>query len=184
MLKSVGDYQLTGQIGKGTYADVYRGSHKKTGQRYAIKMISKDILSEPRLLAGLRCEIDIMREFENENIVRLHEHFSSEKNFYLVLELCAGGDLNKFIRRNKRLEERVAQGFLLQIANGLKYLHERNYIHRDLKPANVLLSENSTNATLKLADFGFARELAVAALAQTRCGTPLYMVSLSLPHLA
>ena len=176
MSKTVGNYQLKEKIGKGTYADVYKGINKKTGEKYAIKTISKDILSEPKLLAGLKCEIDIMKDFIHPNLLRLVEYFSSEKNFYLVLELCEGGDLNKFIRKRKRLSEGLAQAFLIQLASGLSFLQERNFIHRDLKPANVLLSEFSDNAVLKLADFGFARELTVASLAQTRCGTPLYMV--------
>lgn len=176
MSKTVGDYQLKEKIGKGSYADVYKGTHKVTGVKYAIKAISKDILSEPKLLAGLESEIKIMREFSHENIVGLHEYFSSEKNFYLVLELCEGGDLSKFIKKKKRLDERLAHKFLAQITSGLAFLHEKDFIHRDLKPANVLLNEFSDNATLKLADFGFARQLTVASLAQTRCGTPLYMV--------
>jgi serine/threonine-protein kinase ULK2 len=176
MSKTVGDYVLKVKIGKGSYADVYQGVHKVTGNKYAIKTISKDILSEPKLLAGLESEIKIMREFNHTNIVRLHEYFSSEKNFYLILELCEGGDLSKFIRKRKRLDEPLAQSFLVQLTNGISFLHEQNFIHRDLKPANVLLSEFSDNAVLKLADFGFARQLSVASLAQTRCGTPLYMV--------
>lgn len=175
MSKSVGEYQLREKIGKGSYADVYKGIHKPTGRVYAIKAISKEILTEQKLIVGLESEIKIMREFAHENIVQLHEYFSSEKNFYLVLELCKGGDLSKYIRKNRRLSENISYSFLFQLANGLSYLHENNFIHRDLKPANVLLSEFSDRAVLKLADFGFARHLAVASLAQTRCGTPLYM---------
>lgn len=177
MSKTVGDYILKEKIGKGSYADVYRGIHKVSRMSYAIKTIFKENLSDPKLLMGLESEIKIMREFKHVNIVQMHEYFSSEKNFYLVLELCEGGDLSKYIKKNKRLSERVAHSFLLQLAEGLSFLQEKNFIHRDLKPANVLLSEFSENATLKLADFGFARHLTVASLAQTRCGTPLYMVN-------
>ncbi|KAJ1431863.1 kinase-like domain-containing protein [Ochromonadaceae sp. CCMP2298] len=180
MSKAVGDYVLKEKIGKGSYADVYKSYHKHTGHKFAIKTISKEILSEPKLLVGLESEIKIMREFVHENIVCLQEYFSSEKNIYLVLELCEGGDLSKFIRKRKRLEERLSHSFLAQLAAGLSFLQEKNFIHRDLKPANVLLSEFSDNAVLKLADFGFARQLSVASLAQTRCGTPLYMVRTSL----
>lgn len=176
MSKIVGDYQLRDKLGKGSYADVYLGIHKVTGAKFAIKTISKLNLTEPKLLAGLESEIKIMKEYNHENIVKLYEYFSSEKNFYLVLELCEGGDLSRYIKKNKRLDERVAHKFLLQLSNGLLFLQEKNFIHRDLKPANVLLSEFSENAILKLADFGFAKHLAGASLAQTRCGTPLYMV--------
>jgi serine/threonine-protein kinase ULK/ATG1 len=176
MSKSVGDYILREKIGKGSYADVYKGVHKNTGIKYAIKTIFKENLSDPKLLMGLESEIKIMREFAHENIVKLYEYFSSEKNFYLVLELCEGGDLSKYIKKSKRLSERVSHSFMLQIVNGLTFLQDKSFIHRDLKPANVLLTELSENATLKLADFGFAKNLAGASLAQTRCGTPLYMV--------
>lgn len=176
MSKIVGAYQLREKIGKGSFADVYKAIHKLTGERFAIKTISKDILLEPKLLVGLESEIQIMKDFVHENIVRLYENFSSEKNIYLVLELCLGGDLSKFIKRRVRLDERLSISFLAQLTSGLAFLQEKNFIHRDLKPANVLLSEASDNAILKLADFGFARQLSEASLAQTRCGTPLYMV--------
>lgn len=177
MYKVVGDYQLTEKIGKGNFADVYLGTNQKTGIKYAVKVISKETFAEPKLIAGLDAEIKIMKEFTHRNIVQLYKYFSSEKNYYLVVEYCAGGDLNKFIKKNSRLSENTSLNFLAQLAEGLSFLHEKNFIHRDLKPANVLLSENSENAVLKLADFGFARHLSSAMLAQTRCGTPLYMVT-------
>lgn len=176
MYKQVGDYQLMEKIGKGNFADVYLGVHKSTSAQFAIKVISKDSFSDPKLLSGLESEVKIMREFSHRNIIQLHKYFSSEKNFYLVLEYCPGGDLAKFIRRNKRLSEEHALSFLAQLSEGLSFLNERNFIHRDLKPANVLLVENSPSAVIKLADFGFARHLTSATLALTRCGTPLYMV--------
>lgn len=61
------------------------------------------------------------------------------------------------------------------LASGLVFLWRRNLIHRDIKPQNLLLSANAETATLKIADFGFARHLATAALAETLCGSPLYM---------
>jgi serine/threonine-protein kinase ULK/ATG1 len=178
MSKVVGDYQLKEKIGRGSYADVYKGVNRLTGCKYAVKAIAKDKLIDPKLLLGLESEIRIMREFRHENIVQMNEYFSTERNFYLVLELCLGGDLNRYIRKNGRLEERVAINFLQQLASGLSFLQEKNFIHRDLKPANVLLNEFSENAILKLADFGFARHLEESSMAQTRCGTPLYMVIL------
>lgn len=176
MTKTVGDYQLREKIGRGSFAEVYMGFNMPEGKKYAIKVISRELInSEPKLASGLESEIRIMEEFVHPHIVRLFRHFSSEKNFYLVLEFCAGGDLSKYIRKKQRLTEPVALRFLHQIAEALSFLKEKNFIHRDLKPANVLLSEFSDSAQIKLADFGFARHLLDAALAQTRCGTPLYM---------
>lgn len=176
MSKWVGKYQLTERIGKGSFADVYLGVHSVSKEKYAVKAIAKESLTEPKLLAGLESEIRIMKDFDHINIIRLHEYFGSEKNFYLVLELCEGGDLSKFIKKNKRLDEPIAHSFLKQLTIGLTFLHGKSFIHRDLKPANVLLTQANNHAILKLADFGFAKHLASASLAQTRCGTPLYMV--------
>lgn len=120
-----------------------------------------------------------MRDIQHPNIVRLYDSFENSKYIFLVLELCRGGDLSSFIKRTKRLDESIAQSFLKQLASGLYFLNESSIIHRDLKPANCLLSEPSEYAVLKLADFGFAKHLSEASLAQTQCGSPLYMVSYS-----
>jgi serine/threonine-protein kinase ULK/ATG1 len=175
MSKIVGDFRLSEKLGRGTYADVYKGENMKTGRIYAVKKILKSGLTNPKLVAGLENEIKIGKELVHENIVRLYDSFSSERNFYLISELCSGGDLHKFIKSRGHLEERLAQSFLAQLLDGLKFLKDGGYIHRDLKPANVLLSEFSNNAVLKLADFGYARLLEGATLAMTSCGTPLYM---------
>ena len=71
-----------------------------------------------------------------------------------------GGDMSKFIREKGSLPENIARRFLIQLAIGLRHIHDRNIIHRDLKPANILLTERSTAATIKIADFGFARYVA------------------------
>eukprot|EP01033_Poteriospumella_lacustris_P008377 gene8377-6046_t len=175
MFKQVGDYELKNRIGRGNYADVYLGVHVKTREQYAIKVIAKEKFSHPKLIAGLESEVKIMKEFNHRNLLSLKKYFSSANNFYLVMEYCAGGDLNKFIKKVGRLREEHAFNFLAQLAEGIAFLNEQGFIHRDLKTANVLLTEETVRATLKIADFGFARQLQSDALAQTPCGTPLYM---------
>eukprot|EP01031_Cornospumella_fuschlensis_P041266 gene41266-50365_t len=151
MTKTVGDFQLREKIGRGSFAEVYMGINLPEGKKYAIKVISRELInSEPKLASGLESEIKIMEEFVHPHIVRLYRHFSSEKNFYLVLEFCGGGDLSRYIRKKQRLTEPVALRFLHQIAEALSFLKEKNFIHRDLKPANVLLSEFSDSAQIKL----------------------------------
>ena len=76
-----------------------------------------------------------------------------------LLEFCAGGDLHKYIKSQGQLSEPVAQHFMRHLAAGLAFLYRRQLIHRDIKPQNLLLTARSSSATLKIADFGFARHL-------------------------
>eukprot|EP00913_Durusdinium_trenchii_P011435 g10739.t1 len=82
----------------------------------------------------------------------------------------------------RRVHEETARRFLKQIASGLFVLHSSNHLHRDLKPQNILLSDNSIDPVLKLADFGFARALQPQDMAATVCGSPLYMAPEILRH--
>ena len=76
------------------------------------------------------------------------------------------------------MPEAAVRGFLVQLAAGLEFLHQQNIIHRDIKSQNILLSECSIDAQLKIADFGFAKHLEGANLANSICGTPLVCISI------
>ena len=177
MSKTVGNYIIDGKIGSGSYAQVFKGIHKVTGELYAVKVIAKEKLgNDERLYTNLESEILIMRDYIHVNVVRLFENMTSGRNIYLILEFCPGGDLTKYIKKSHHLSEGVSRNFMLQLIDGLTFLHTNRVIHRDIKPQNLLLTEQSPNAIVKIADFGFAKHLSVAAMAQTACGTPLYMV--------
>ena len=168
-----------------------------------VKEISTRRLNR-KLLRSLESEIDVLRSCEHENIIALLDIVKDEPNqtVFLVLEHCALGDLSQYLRRVRRVAEPVARTFAAQIAGGLREMRARNLIHRDLKPQNLLLcrtpatdvraevksgtaSEKAslgsekdasyTSATLKIADFGFARYVHPSGLAETLCGSPLYM---------
>ncbi|CAN0039548.1 unnamed protein product, partial [Phaeothamnion confervicola] len=153
---------------------VFRAHHKGRGEEVAIKAIRRERLNR-KLQENLECEISILRNFRHPNIVELYDIKKTDRHIYLVCELCAGGDLQKFIRRHKRLDEALARHFMRDLTAGLKFLWQRHLIHRDLKPQNLLLTSSSSTAVLKIADFGFARHLATASMAETLCGSPLYM---------
>lgn len=176
MSKTVGNYIIQSKIGSGSYAQVYKGINKINNEIYAIKVISKDKLgNDERLYHNLESEIRIMRDYIHINVVRLFENLTSGRNIYLILEYCPGGDLNKFIRKLNHLNDNVSRHFFIQLVNGLMFLHSKNVIHRDIKPQNILLMEANVNTIIKIADFGFAKHITEATMAQTPCGTPLYM---------
>lgn len=92
------------------------------------------------------------------------------------MEYCEEGDLAQYLRKNRLMKENQARNLLQQLSSALKILWENNLIHRDLKPQNLLLQSNGKDLILKIADFGFARYVEPSDLAETLCGSPLYMV--------
>lgn len=174
-VRVVGDYLVWRQIGFGSFSVVWHAKHRVHGTEVAIKEIVTGRLSK-KLEESLMSEIDILRNINHPNIIQLYDMIQEPGKIHLVLEYCEGGDLSKFIqRRHGRIPEATAKHFMLQLASGLKILRDNNLIHRDLKPQNLLLSTNADNSVLKIADFGFARSLQPRNLAETLCGSPLYM---------
>ncbi|KAF5325138.1 hypothetical protein D9619_009962 [Psilocybe cf. subviscida] len=201
-------YVVVTEIGKGSFATVYKGYHEETRSDVAVKAVKRDSLST-KLFENLQSEIQILKQLRYRHITKLLDIVRAEKHIYLVMEYCAGGDLTNYIKKRGRVEgleyvpspgaapqywshprtggldEIAVRSFLRQLARALKFLRQRNLIHRDIKPQNLLLHPADTDdlarghplgiPLLKIADFGFARSLPNAMMAETLCGSPLYM---------
>ncbi|XP_022745054.1 serine/threonine-protein kinase ATG1c-like isoform X2 [Durio zibethinus] len=170
----LGDYLVGRQIGSGSSSTVWHARHRVHGTEVAIKEIVTGRLNK-KLLDSLMSEIFILKRINHPNIIQLYDIIEVPGKIHLVLEYCKGGDLFMYITRHGRVPEATAKHFMQQLASGLQVLRENNVIHRDLKPQNLLLSKNDSNAVLRIADFGFARSLQPRGLAETLCGSPLYM---------
>ncbi|KAG0352791.1 Serine/threonine-protein kinase, partial [Gamsiella multidivaricata] len=190
----VGDYIVEHEIGRGSFATVYKGYHRVTKEPVAIKSVLRSKLTK-KLLENLASEINILKGIRHDHIVALVDCKETESHIHLVMEYCSQGDLSQYIKRKGDgppslpsppgggLNEVVVRHFLKQLASALEFLRSRNLIHRDLKPQNLLLHPPSNNREgsgyglpiLKVADFGFARSLPHLSLAETLCGSPLYM---------
>ncbi|GAV65439.1 Pkinase domain-containing protein [Cephalotus follicularis] len=170
----VGDYLVGRQIGSGSFSVVWLARHREHGNEVAIKEIITGRLNK-KLQESLMSEIFILKRINHPNIIRLHDIIEVPGKIHIVLEYCRGGDLSMYIQRQGRVPEALAKHYMQQLAAGLQVLRDNNLIHRDLKPQNLLLSTNNNNAILKIADFGFARSLQPRGLAETLCGSPLYM---------
>ncbi|XP_024515761.1 serine/threonine-protein kinase ATG1c [Selaginella moellendorffii] len=172
--RAIGDYITSQEIGAGSFAVVWKARHKITGHEVAIKEIGTEKLNK-KLQESLLSEISILKKANHPNIIRLHAIVEAPDRIYLILEYCAGGDLAGYIHRHGKVGESAARNIMQQLGSGLQVLRKNNLIHRDLKPQNLLLSTNDHNAVLKIADFGFARSLQPQGMAETLCGSPLYM---------
>jgi len=165
----VGNYEIVGRkpIGRGSFSRVFLG--KIQSEVIAIKVIS---LSEiGNLQHRLKYEIEVMKTLQHENVVNMREVIYQDDQVFLILDYCQNGDLHKFLN-GRPLKEKYARFYLNQMADGLKYLYDRQIIHRDLKPQNLLLNDEYV---LKITDFGFAKYFDKGGMSETICGTPLYM---------
>ena len=150
-----------------------RDSTYDEGHNFAIKIVDKRKLCRADLKA-LASEVHILRELRHDNIVHLYEVFDEVPVCYLVTELCSGGELFDRIVRQSRYTEADARLAVLQILNGIAFLHSHDVVHRDIKPEN-LLYDKPGNSVLKIADFGFAHYEASLADETDVCGTPSYI---------
>jgi serine/threonine-protein kinase ULK2 len=220
-MKVVAGYGLQQKLGSGSFAIVYKGvrleantnttglnvpstqegmyggQNASNGDFAAIKAIARnsDRLT-PKVLQNLEKEILILRSYRHRNIVCLYEVQKTTNHFYLILEYCSGGDLQRLIRDRKtgRLSETLSRRLMRDLCGGLSFLNRYQLIHRDIKPQNLLLTGPlpldeindpcrsdelefqrrqsnfpSSQFVLKIADFGFARHLQTTSLAETLC---------------
>ena len=180
------EYEIGPFLGKGTFGSVYKATKRSTLQTVAIKCIDMSAIHQKndehaaeKILSDLKLEekllTDISDDYSNghPHIVLLYESLTSKTtgNLYLVMEHCEGGDLHAFMKQHGPLSVDVSRRLLRELAKALQCLRSMNIIHRDLKPQNLLVTSMDLNtATIKVADFGLARNLRPQDLASTCCG--------------
>jgi len=168
-------YKLKRTLGTGSFATVKLGVHIKDGTKWAIKCIDKNALVDPEDEEALETEVKIMGDVTHPNIITLREVFDTKNTFYMVLEVCAGGELFDRIVDKEKYTEADAADVIAKVADALAYCHAKGIVHRDLKPENLLLTSTEDDADVKIADFGLAKLLNADTLMQTACGTPGYV---------
>ena len=102
---------------------MYEVSSRKSGWHYALKIIDKSKLQGQNLTERLKDEIEIQSGLQHENILQLYEWFEDADSYYLVLELCKGGELGTFLKKSGKLSEKLTKRFMKDLLNGLQYLH-------------------------------------------------------------
>ncbi|KAJ7140506.1 kinase-like domain-containing protein [Mycena crocata] len=172
-------YDLSLELGKGSFATVYKALHMSSGQWVAVKVIH-ETKRQPQPNATSEAarssrEINIMETLRHPNICLLREVFwNANGSIDLVLELVEGGDLLDFILKHNGLSEKMAKHLTFQLCQALSYIHGKGITHRDLKPENVLLTTDNP-PIVKVADFGLAKIVDSATMLRTMCGTPSYL---------
>ena len=170
-LKKIGNYLLSHTIGEGAFAKVKLATHIYTGEKVAIKILSKSHISQQEFPKFLN-EITLLKSLKHKNIINLYEIIDTPHKLYIIMEYCPNNSLFDYISKRKHLTEREACRLFQQIINAVEYLHLNKITHRDLKPENILLSNNKR---IKIIDFGLSKKtLYFNSLLKTPCGTPSY----------
>ena len=170
----IDDYLITKELGKGSYAVVKLAVHKLTKNKYAIKIYSKQSLIDPQKRNVVKNEINILKQIDNENVMKLYEVIDTSSNLYLVLEYINGVNLLEILKKVKDhyIKEQRAKKLFLQVVNGISYCHKKNIFHRDIKLENILVLKDDT---IKIIDFGFGVKCNKDTYQKILCGTPSYM---------
>ena len=171
------NYELCNYIGKGGFGRVYKVRHKISNQYRAMKIIQCKSLSDNHSSA-INKEINILKNLDHPNILKVYEFYQSEKYVYIINELCTGGELFDKIVDVKFFSENVASNIMRQLLSAVAYCHENGVIHRDLKPENILI-ENSEEKDkdffhIKVIDFGTCEILKKKKLTE-QIGTSFYI---------
>ena len=176
-------YSLIEKIGAGKFSSVYKAFSKKSGNKYAVKIIEKSKLTSEEL-GLLKNETSIMKILNHPGLLSLHESFETLEAFYHVIELVEGLDLYQYIIRHDFLEEIEVSKIMKKLLLALFQLHNIGIVHRDLKAENVMLGydmdEDGNQSSrewknLKIIDFGLACYSEELVDKQILCGTLSYI---------
>jgi len=179
-------YQFGMMLGEGAYSEVFLATNKQSGEKVAIKRISKLTKEDmwTRRKGAQKDEIKLLMLLNHPKIIKFREFFETSNKLYIVQEYCAGGNLSELIRRERGLCESTAKHIFIQLLQAVSHLHASNIVHRDIKSENVLLKEKYTD-DVRLLDFGLSRLMPRAEMLMTSVGTLDYKapeVCLRMPY--
>lgn len=168
-------YEVTELLGSGSYGKVFKVKNKVSGKYYACKRINKKSI---RNKERLKIEINLLKETDHPNIIRLHELYEDSIYLYFVTELCTGGEffdvLAKKVKEHLLYTERQAAIIFSQIISAINYCHSHGICHRDIKPENIMFVDSNLDE-IKLIDFGLSQIYSKDNPMHSIVGTTYYM---------
>uniref|UniRef100_A0A673ANV7 Myosin light chain kinase, smooth muscle n=1 Tax=Sphaeramia orbicularis TaxID=375764 RepID=A0A673ANV7_9TELE len=165
-------YDVEERLGTGKFGQVFKLVEKATKKVWAGKFIKAYSAKEKE---NVRQEIGIMNSLHHPKLVQCIDAFEGKSDIVMVLEMISGGELfERIIDEDFELTEREVIKYMLQIIDGVAFIHKQGIVHLDLKPENIMCV-NKTGSKIKLIDFGLARRLENAGTLKVLFGTPEFV---------
>ena len=176
-----GRFRVTGFIGEGAMASVYRAVQVQEPRDVAIKVMHPHLTGDSTFVGRFRREAKAAAQIHHPNTVQILDFGVDERVLYIAMELLAGQDLFETLVVERRLGERRAVRILIQVCDALIAAHEKGIVHRDLKPENIMLlppdPADPTVERVKVLDFGIAKILEKDKAPAADNGPPNSMVN-------
>lgn len=167
-------YNITGQIGKGGFATVYKLATKQHGVVYAAKELDKRCFMKNGVLdQKVDNELKIISGLRHPNIVQYEDYHEHDRWIYIIMEYVPCGELSSYLQTHGKMPEDMVKSVARQMLHALQYLHKRKITHRDIKPENILIASLDP-LRVKLSDFGLSKIAQEETFLKTFCGTYLY----------
>ena len=166
-------YKYGRLIGQGAFGKVNIGLNVLSGRIVAVKSFIKDELKNSQNMSKILYETNLMRKLNHPNITKILETFEDDKFILIIMEYINGGNLFSFVKKRRKLSEKISKFLFRQIILGIQHIHSKKIVHRDIKLENILIDLNNK---IKICDFGIGIMLeSEDELIHDQCGTPMYM---------
>jgi serine/threonine protein kinase len=169
-----GRYEVLRPLGAGGMGRVYKAHDRVLGEDVAVKILRPEFTRDPEMTRRFRSEIRLARKVSHRNVCRIFEYGEDDALCFISMEYIEGRTVKEHLEVHPP-DLHEAYSLALQVAQGLKAVHEHGIIHRDFKASNVMIDGEGV---VKLMDFGIAKETGVDTSGHTGSGvlgTPEYM---------
>ncbi len=157
-----GRFKITGFIGEGAMATVYRGVQDAEPRDVAVKIMHQHLARDATFTGRFKREAKAASLLKHPNTVQIVDYGEDHGRFYIAMELISGQDLFEMLVLERRFDEERATRIVAQVCDALTSAHARGIIHRDLKPENVMVIPDQHlpgRELVKVLDFGIAKVL-------------------------
>ena len=140
-------------LGAGAFGKVMMAKKRNSDIYRAIKIIPRSVVQKNSKFTN---EINILKVLDHPNVIKLYETFQDDTNYYMVFEMCKGGELFDTIIENGYFTEKEAKVIFAALMKAIHHCHKQGVCHRDIKPENFMFGDKNDLESLKMIDFGLS----------------------------